>query len=254
MPCSPPSPPPRSRPRRHERLRPAGTGHGGVGVPAEVAVVIATSGSTGEPKGVQLAAGALLHSARPAWTGSAPGPASAAVPLPASHVAARHPDRVSLVSGHPGVGGSRCGTRRTLAGSGCAPYTSLVRPSCAGWLAAGADLTGFATSCSAGPPRRPGCLTPPVRRCQGGHPYGMSETCGGCVYDGVPLTGVSVRTGTAAGSRSPAPSCLRVPPPARPDRAGHGGRLVRHLRRGRGGRGGLRGGPRPRRRDDQYRG
>jgi O-succinylbenzoic acid--CoA ligase len=27
--------------------------------------------------------------------------------------------------------------------------------------------------------------------------YGMSETCGGCVYDGVPLTGVSVRTGPA---------------------------------------------------------
>jgi o-succinylbenzoate---CoA ligase len=25
--------------------------------------------------------------------------------------------------------------------------------------------------------------------------YGMSETCGGCVYDGVPLAGVSVRTG-----------------------------------------------------------
>jgi O-succinylbenzoic acid--CoA ligase len=26
--------------------------------------------------------------------------------------------------------------------------------------------------------------------------YGMSETCGGCVYDGVPLDGVSVRAGT----------------------------------------------------------
>jgi len=29
--------------------------------------------------------------------------------------------------------------------------------------------------------------------------YGMTETCGGCVYDGVPLAGVSVRTG--AGGR-----------------------------------------------------
>ena len=25
--------------------------------------------------------------------------------------------------------------------------------------------------------------------------YGMTETCGGCVYDGVPLDGVSVRAG-----------------------------------------------------------
>jgi len=33
-------------------------------LPEEVAVVIATSGSTGEPKGAQLSAAALVHSAR----------------------------------------------------------------------------------------------------------------------------------------------------------------------------------------------
>ncbi len=29
--------------------------------------------------------------------------------------------------------------------------------------------------------------------------YGMSETCGGCVYDGVPLDGVQVRLAAGSG-------------------------------------------------------
>ena len=29
--------------------------------------------------------------------------------------------------------------------------------------------------------------------------YGMTETCGGCLYDGVPLTGVTVRVDTSTG-------------------------------------------------------
>lgn len=36
--------------------------------------------------------------------------------------------------------------------------------------------------------------------------YGMSETCGGCVYDGRPLDGIEVRIEASEGSSSPAPA------------------------------------------------
>ena len=51
--------------------------------------------------------------------------------------------------------------------------------------------------------------------------YGMSETCGGCVYDGVPLDGVDVarRRGRADQHRRAGP-VLGLPRPARPDRRG----------------------------------
>src|SRR6478752_6533952 len=76
------------------------TGHGSVGVPAEVAVVIATSGSTGVPKGVQLAADALLYSARASLDriGARAGERWLC-PLPASHVAGLGILTRSLVSG-----------------------------------------------------------------------------------------------------------------------------------------------------------
>jgi O-succinylbenzoic acid--CoA ligase len=168
-----------------ERLRAAGAGHGSVGVPAEVAVVIATSGSTGEPKGVQLTADALLHSARASLDriGARSGERWLC-PLPASHVAGLGILTRSLVSGSIPVVTQPLRDEADLAGSGCA-YTSLVPTQLRRLLAAGADLTGFATILLGG------AAAPAVTT------YGMSETCGGCVYDGVPLTGVSVRTGPA---------------------------------------------------------
>ncbi|MEX5297791.1 AMP-binding protein [Kocuria sp. CPCC 205292] len=45
--------------------------------------------------------------------------------------------------------------------------------------------------------------------------YGMSETCGGCVYDGVPLDGVSVHVGTAGDDDAPRPGSARGPGPGR---------------------------------------
>jgi O-succinylbenzoic acid--CoA ligase len=84
-----------------------------------------------------------------------------------------------------------------LAGSGCA-YTSLVPTQLRRLLAAGTDLTGFATILLGGAAAPAGLLD--AARAAGATvvtTYGMSETCGGCVYDGVPLTGVSVRTGPA---------------------------------------------------------
>src|SRR6202012_3833470 len=64
---------------------------GGRGVSAETAVIIGTSGSTGEPKGVELSAAALTHSARAslARAGAQPGERWL-VCLPVSHVAGLH--------------------------------------------------------------------------------------------------------------------------------------------------------------------
>ena len=183
-------------PEGTERLVPAGAGHGGVGVPAEVAVVIATSGSTGEPKGVQLAAGALLHSARASLDriGARAGERWLC-PLPASHVAGLGILTRSLVSGTTPEVAQPLRDQTDLAGSCCA-YTSLVPTQLRRLLAAGADLTGFAAILLGGAAAPAGLLD--AARAAGARvvtTYGMSETCGGCVYDGVPLTGVSVRTG-----------------------------------------------------------
>ena len=182
-----------------ERLWPAGTGHGGMSVPAEVAVVIATSGSTGEPKGVQLTAGALLHAARASLDriGARAGERWLC-PLPASHVAGLGILTRSLVSGTIPAVAQSLRDEMDLAGFGCA-YTSLVPTQLRRLLAAGADLTGFATILLGGAAAPAGLLD--AARAAGARvvtTYGLSETCGGCVYDGVPLTGVSVRTGTAA--------------------------------------------------------
>src|SRR2546430_2618456 len=64
-------------------------------------------------------------------------------------------------------------------------------------LAAGADLARFGTSLLGGAAVPAALLA--AARAAGARAvttYGMTETCGGCIYDGVPLEGVSVRTGT----------------------------------------------------------
>jgi o-succinylbenzoate---CoA ligase len=178
------------------RWPPAG-GAGAASVPAEVAVVIATSGSTGEPKGAQLAASALLHSARASLDriGARAGERWLC-PLPTSHVAGLGILVRSLVSGTTPVVTERLPDDPRPAAAGCT-HTSLVPTQLRRLLAAGADLTGFGTILLGGALVPAGLLA--AARAAGAQvvtTYGMSETCGGCVYDGVPLAGVSVRTGT----------------------------------------------------------
>jgi len=183
------------------RWRPAAAASAGPGgVPAGVAVVIATSGSTGEPKGVQLSADALLHSARASLDriGARAG-GRWLCPLPVSHVAGLGILVRSLAGGTTPVVVERLDGGAGLAGSGCA-FVSLVPTQLRRLLAARADLAAFGAILLGGAAAPAGLLA--AARAAGARvitTYGMSETCGGCVYDGVPLAGVSLRTG--AGGR-----------------------------------------------------
>lgn len=168
---------------------------GGVGVPDEVAVVIATSGSTGEPKAAQLTAAAMLHSARASLERIAARPGGRWLcPLPTSHIAGLGVLVRSLVAGTQPVVTQRLTSADLAAGCG---YVSLVPTQLRRLLAAGADLASLEAILLGGAAIPAGLLA--EARAAGARvitTYGMSETCGGCVYDGEPLAGVSVRTGS----------------------------------------------------------
>ena len=168
------------------------------GVTPGTAVVIATSGSTGEPKGVELSAAALRHSARASLDriGARPGEAWLSC-LPPSHISGLQVFVRSLLSGAAPVVLDRLDAQ-SAASAGTA-YVSLVpaqvrhlldepggREALAGFqailLGGAASPAGLRAEAAAAGAR---VITT----------YGMSETCGGCVYDGEPLDGVSVRIG-----------------------------------------------------------
>ena len=168
---------------------------GGVPVGPDAALVITTSGSTGVPKGVELSATALLASARAsvARIGAAPGDTWLCV-LPAGHISGIQVMVRALVCGTETVHvpfdvDIVLETARVLR-----PHVSLVPTQLRRLLAAGADLSMFGTILLGGAAAEPSLLA--SARAAGGHvvtTYGMSETCGGCVYDGVPLDGVDLR-------------------------------------------------------------
>jgi o-succinylbenzoate---CoA ligase len=164
----------------------------------DTAVVIATSGSTGPPKGVELSAAALRHSARATLdrVGARPGQRWLLC-LPATHIAGIQVLVRSLVAGTDPVVAARADPG-VLAESGCA-HVSIVPTQLRRLLAAEPDAAwarGF-TSVLLGGAAAPAALVEDARAA--GVPvlttYGMSETCGGCVYDGRPLDGVTVATG-----------------------------------------------------------
>ena len=171
---------------------------GGQGVARDTAVIIGTSGSTGEPKGVELSASALLCSARASLRrcGARPGDRWL-VCLPVTHVAGLQVLVRSLASGTEPVV-APVADAAALAESGCA-HVSVVPTQLRRLLsdaAGAAALTAF-TSVLVGGAASAASLLATARAA--GIPvmttYGMSETCGGCVYDGTPLDGVSVRAG-----------------------------------------------------------
>jgi O-succinylbenzoic acid--CoA ligase len=166
------------------------------------AVVIATSGSTGEPKGVELSAAALLHSARASLDriGARPGDAWLSC-LPPSHIAGLQVFTRSLLAGTAPVVRDRL-DGAVAAAAGC-QFVSVVPTQLRRIVdgpGARAALSGFRRILLGGAAVPPGLLD--SARSAGGNvttTYGMTETCGGCVYDHIPLDGVSVEVG--AGGR-----------------------------------------------------
>lgn len=168
------------------------------------ALVVATSGSTGTPRGALLAASALQASAR-ATHERLGGPGTWLLALPAHHVAGVQVLVRSVVAGTaPTVldlrGGFTPDGFVAATGRHRAPgrrYTALVPTQLVRLLDAGpgpvaalasydAVLVGAAATPAA---LRARALAAGVRVVT---TYGMSETCGGCVYDGSPLDGVRV--------------------------------------------------------------
>ncbi|MBX7435527.1 o-succinylbenzoate--CoA ligase [Mycobacterium sp. Y57] len=187
-----------------------------------VAVVLSTSGTTGTPKGAQLTAAALLASAR-ATHERLGGPGRWLLALPAYHVAGFQVLVRSAVSATVPVALPAAFDPAELPGAIAAlgsgrRYASLVanqldkalrdRSAAAALADLDAVLIGGGPM-PAGVAERASAAGIPVIRT-----YGMSETAGGCVYDGLPLPGVQVGIGedgrirlggptVAAGYRNP---------------------------------------------------
>jgi O-succinylbenzoic acid--CoA ligase len=163
----------------------------------DAAVIVSTSGSTGIPKGVVLSRSAIRASAE-ATHQRLGGPGRWLLALPAHYVAGLMVIARAAVAGTAvaQVGSDLSGLAAALDEAPGRSYLSLVPTQLNRGLAdpvltaaltrvdaivlggapASADLLGRAASAG-------------VRVVTS---YGMSETCGGCVYDGVPLPGVRV--------------------------------------------------------------
>jgi o-succinylbenzoate---CoA ligase len=168
------------------------------GVAEGTAVIVPTSGSTGAPKGVELSAAALLYSARAslARIGARPGERWLCC-LPAFYIAGIQVLVRSLVGGTEPVMADRADPG-TVAASGCA-HVSLVPTQLRRLLDSregdmSTPLAGFSSVLLGGAAAPAGLLDAArAARVPVVTTYGMTETCGGCVYDGIPLDGVRVK-------------------------------------------------------------
>ena len=175
-------------------------GLAGPGVPEEVAVVLATSGSTGIPKGAELTGAALVASARAslARLGAAPGERWLCC-LPTHHISGLGVLVRSLLAGSVPVLRDRVDAgvvARDASDTARCSYVSLVPTQLRRLLDAGAPLAGFRAILLGGAAIPRGMLAEAAAAgARVVTTYGMTETCGGCVYDGIPLDGVRVASG-----------------------------------------------------------
>jgi len=167
----------------------------------DVAVVVSTSGTTGTPKGAMLTAAALTASATATYTRLG-GPGRWLLALAAHHVAGLQVLVRSVVAGtepvavSPSFSAAELVSSVSSLGSG-RRYASLVAvqldkalrdPEATAALASLDAVLIGGGPLPAGVAEKAAAAGIPVVRT-----YGMSETAGGCVYDGLPLDGVRVR-------------------------------------------------------------
>lgn len=178
----------------------------------DVVAVVATSGSTGDPKGVLITETAM-RAAVDGFHTAFGGPAHWVVAMPVHAVGGLLVLARSVIGGtslhvDPSVGGATRFDPEVFAGTVAAAraavgsdplFCSLVPTQLHRIVAAGeVGLTALRSldAVLSGAAATPDALLA-LLRAQGVHvhtSYGMSETCAGCAYDGVPLPGVSFRT------------------------------------------------------------
>jgi len=175
----------------------------GEAIDDDVALVVSTSGTTGAPKGAMLTAAALRASAAAAHARLG-GPGQWLLALPAHHIAGLQVlIRSTLAGTTPAVVDVSSGfdvselpraVREMRSGR---RYASLVATQLAKALsdpAATAALASLDAVLIGGGPLPAGVAeSASAAGVSVVRTYGMSETAGGCVYDGVPLDGVQVR-------------------------------------------------------------
>ncbi|MCV7094962.1 o-succinylbenzoate--CoA ligase [Mycobacterium kubicae] len=177
----------------------------GAEIDDDVALVVTTSGTTGTPKGALLTAAALTASAA-ATHHRLGGPGTWLLAVPPYHIAGLQVLVRSAIAGttpvdmdvSAGFDVAELPNAIARLGSG-RRYTALVAAQLAKALAdpaataALADLDGVLLG--GGPAPRPVLDAAAAAGIAVVRTYGMSETAGGCVYDGVPLDGVRLRIG-----------------------------------------------------------
>ena len=179
----------------------------GQAVDDDVALVVSTSGTAGAPKGAMLTAAALTASAS-ATHARLGGPGGWLLALPAHHIAGMHVLIRSVLAGTAPValdvtGGFDVSALPRAVGqlSGGRRYASLVAAQLAKALSdpvSGPSATAALAELDAvlvggGPLAEVVAEKAVAAGIHVVRTYGMSETAGGCVYDGVPLDGVRMR-------------------------------------------------------------
>ncbi|MCV7386399.1 o-succinylbenzoate--CoA ligase [Mycolicibacter longobardus] len=171
----------------------------------DIALVVTTSGTTGTPKGALLTADALLASAN-ATHDRLGGPGRWLLALPPHHIAGIQVLVRSLLAGTVPVqldvatGFDIAQLPESVAALGTGRrYTSLVAAQLAKALTDPASTAALAeldaVLLGGGPAPQPILDAAAAAGLRVVRTYGMSETAGGCVYEGVPLLGVAVRVG-----------------------------------------------------------
>ena len=162
--------------------------------PAYAAVAIGTSGSTGSPKEVLLSASAVLASARASnkFIGAIPGQTWSLL-LPLTHIAA-----VNVIVRANELGTVAIDCRDCEGEYPIADYTSIVPTQLFRALHGDENLLNHLKSTKAvlvggaalSASLRNQAKAAGIRIIT---TYGMTESCGGCVYDGVALDGVEIK-------------------------------------------------------------
>nr|WP_318276398.1 o-succinylbenzoate--CoA ligase [Mycobacterium eburneum] len=195
---------------RGDALVPVPAGHAaavelrvGEAIDDDVAVVVTTSGTTGAPKGALLTAAALTASAT-ATHDRLGGPGRWLLALPAQHIAGLQvlvrsalagttPVEMDVTAGFD-IAALPAAVQRLGAGRRYAALVAAQLAKALGDPAATAALAELdAVLLGGGPAPQPVLDAAAAAGIAVVRSYGMSETAGGCVYDGVPLDGVRVR-------------------------------------------------------------